>query len=133
MTSDGRAFLKVYENGLELQPPGISDGFYKTLVIISAIESHPSLLLIDEVENSLFAKSLDYIIDELRSSGVTTIIATHSPVVVDMVEIEELFVAEKGDDGTTLSRIEKPSKVRAKLKELGLTPSDMWLYGRLQT
>lgn len=131
LTSDGRAFLKLYENGLELQPPGISDGFYKTLVIISAIESHPSLLLIDEVENSLFAKSLDYIIDELRSSGVTTIIATHSPVVVDMVEIGELFVAEKGDDGTTLSRIEKPSKVRAKLRELGLTQSDMWLYGRL--
>jgi len=132
LTSDGRAFIIVYENGLELQPPGISDGFFKTLAIIAAIEMHPSLLLIDEVENSMYAKSLEYILDELRNSEVPTIVTTHSPVVVDMIDLEELFVSEKGEDGTMFSRIKQPHKIKKKLKKLGITQSEMWLYGRLE-
>lgn len=33
LTEDGRVMIKVFENGLELAPPSISDGFYKILAL----------------------------------------------------------------------------------------------------
>ncbi len=53
--------MKVFERYasgrlLELPAPGISDGFYKALTLLTALESEPSLLVVDEVENSLHAK-----------------------------------------------------------------------------
>ncbi|MFQ6134563.1 MAG: AAA family ATPase, partial [Nitrososphaerales archaeon] len=132
LTSDGRVFLKIYENEVEIHPPCISDGLYKILAILMAIESRPSLLAIDEIENSLHAKTLEYIIDELRNSGTTVIITTHSAIVADIVRPEELLIAEKGPEGTTLNRIKKPEQVREKMKHLGITQSEMWLYGKLE-
>lgn len=131
LTAQGQVFIKVHENGVELDPPCISDGFYKVLAILTAIESNPSLLAIDEIENSLHAKTLEYIIDELKSSGVTVIITTHSPVVVDMVDLEDLLIAEKTSDGTRLSSVKEPDELRKKLKELNITQSESWLYGVL--
>ena len=132
LTPDGRVFLKVYEDGLELLPPSISDGFYKVLSILAAIESKPSLLAIDEIENSLHAKTLEYLIDELRNSESTVIITTHSAIIVDIVKPEEILIAEKGPEGTVLKRIQNPEEIRKKMKELGITQSEIWLYGELK-
>lgn len=131
LTPQGQVFIKIYENGVELNPPCISDGFYKVLAILTAIESRPSLLAIDEIENSLHAKTLEYIIDELKSSGVTVIITTHSPVVVDMVDLEDLQIVEKTSEGTRITAVKKPEKLRKKLEELEITQSESWLYGVL--
>lgn len=129
LTPQGEVFIKVYENGVELNPPCISDGFYKVLAILAAIELRPSLLAIDEIENSLHAKTLEYIIDELKSSGVTVVLTTHSPVVVDMVDLEDLLIVEKTAEGTRLTSVKEPEEVRKKLKELDITQSESWLYG----
>lgn len=131
LTPQGEVFIKVHENGVELNPPCISDGFYKVLAILAAIELRPSLLAIDEIENSLHAKTLEYIIDELKSSGVTVVITTHSPIVVDMVNLEDLLIVEKTPEGTKLTTVKEPEQVRKKLKELDLTQSESWLYGEL--
>ena len=130
-TPQGEVFIKVYEKGIELNPPCIADGFYKILLVLAAIELKPSLLAIDEIENSLYAEALKYIIDELNASETTVIITTHSPVVVDMVKLEALMIAEKTIDGTTLIKIKEPENVRKKLAELKVTQSDSWLYGDL--
>lgn len=132
-TAQGEVFVKVYEKGLELNPPCIADGLYKILAVLAAIELKPSLLAIDEIENSLHAKALRYIIDELRASGTTVVLTTHSPVVVDMVKLEDLLIAEKTSEGTTLTKIREPEKLRDKLAELNVTPSEGWLYGGLKS
>ncbi len=123
-------FMKVFEADTELLPPAIPDGFYKTLLILTAIEQKPSLLIIDEVENSLHAEILEYLVDELKNSDTTVIITTHSPIVIDMVELEDLLIVEKNEE-TKLRRVEDPDKVRSELEELGITPSESWLYGKL--
>lgn len=104
---------------------------YKLLAILAAIELKPTLLAIDEIENSLYAEALEYVIDELRNSKTTVIVATHSPVVVDMVKFEELLIAERTVEGTLLKRIEEPEKLRKKLMEIGVTQSESWIYGKL--
>lgn len=132
-TFDGRIYIKVLENDVELNPPSIPDGLYKVLAILAAIELKPSVLAIDEVENSLHKEALEYVIDELRNCDSTVIITTHSPLVVDIVRIEDLLVAERNSEGTTLSRVNNPEKLRNKLAELEITQSDSWLYGDLKS
>lgn len=136
LTEDGRIFLKLIEiytlgRSLELNPPQISDGFYKLLTILTALESEPSLLVVDEIENSLHAMALELIIDELKEGECMTILTTHSPIIVDMVTPEDLILVEKEDEGSVFKRTEKPEEISRQLSEAGITLSERWLYGKL--
>ncbi|MEM2238556.1 MAG: AAA family ATPase [Candidatus Caldarchaeum sp.] len=130
-TADGRVFLSVTDriNGAEIHPPSIPDGFYKLLHILTAVESKPSILCIDELENSLHSEVLEYIVHELKNSGVLCLVATHSPVVVDVAGLESLLLVERTFEGSVVKRVENLEQVRRWMKEKGLTPSEMWLYG----
>ncbi len=129
LSPDGRTCLKIFEDGILLDPPSIPDGLYKILAILTAIELKPTLLAIDELENSLFAEALEFITDELRNSNATVIITTHSPVIVDMARLEELIISEKSSEGTVFKRIKDPEKVRSELRTQKITQSESWLYG----
>lgn len=131
-TSDGKVFLKINENGFEMNPPGIPDGLYKLLAILTAIELNSSVLAIDEIENSLYKEALEYAIDGLRESASTVIITTHSPLIVDMIKLEELLIVEKTEEGTVMNRVQDPEKIRKKLIELKITQSESWLYEGLK-
>ncbi|MEM2485632.1 MAG: AAA family ATPase [Candidatus Caldarchaeum sp.] len=130
-TADGRVFLSVTDklNGAEIHPPSIPDGFYKLLHILTAVESKPSVLCIDELENSLHSEVLEYVVHELKNSGVLCLVATHSPVVVDVAGLESLLLVERTPEGSVVKRVENLEQVRRWMKEKGLTPSEMWLYG----
>lgn len=131
ITEDQRVYLRIYENGLELPPVCIADGLYKLLVILSALELEPFLLIIDEIENSLHPKTLEKLLDELKSCDTTVIITTHSPVVVDMSEPEDIVIVEKVAEETKFRRIKNPEEIKKKLKEAGITFSEGWLYGEI--
>ncbi|MEO0134104.1 MAG: AAA family ATPase, partial [candidate division WOR-3 bacterium] len=131
LIEDGRILLKVLEKNLGLNPPSISNGFYKILVILTALELKPSILVIDEIENSLYAEALEILIDELKNSESTIILTTHSPVVLDIIEPKDLIIVEKGEEGSIFRRIEKPKELKEKLSEAGITLSEKWLYGKL--
>ncbi|MDT7970231.1 MAG: AAA family ATPase [Vulcanisaeta sp.] len=131
-SSAGRVFLVIRERGIELPPPNIADGLIKALAVASAIELRPTMLLIDEVENSLHVRALKVIYDVLNSLEVPVIIATHSPALVDMAEPERVFVVSRGDDGGTV--VEPPygdlERLKRRLSELGVSLSDYVLYSR---
>nr|WP_206206074.1 AAA family ATPase [Thermococcus sp. JdF3] len=131
LTEDGRVMMKVFENDLELAPPGISDGFYKVLAILTAAYLNPPLLIIDEIENSLHPETLELIIDTLRESESQVIITTHSPIVVDIVEPSDLVLVDKENGETVFRRIKDPERIKKFLNEKGLTLSEGWLYGSL--
>jgi len=131
VTEDQRVYLKVQEDSLELPPACIADGLYKLLAILTALELKPSLLIIDEVENSLHPETLEKLLDELKSSETTVIITTHSPIVVDMTDPADLVIVEKVAGETKFRRIENPEEVKKKLKEAGITFSEGWLYGQI--
>ncbi len=131
VTEDGRVFIKVVENRFELLPPNISDGFYKTLIILIAIYLEPPLLIIDEIENSLYPETLQLILDTIKNSDVQTIITTHSPIVVDMTEPRDIILVEKIQGETIFKRIKDPEKIKEFLREKKITISEGWLYGEL--
>jgi len=132
LTDDGRVYIRMYEGEHTLYPPMVADGFWKLLSILLAIETKPALLIIDELENSLHPRALEYVVTELKNSGCTVIAATHSPAVVDMVKPEDLLLVSKNPDGETeVRRIKEPEKLRSWMSEYGITLSEGWLYGEL--
>ncbi|RLE41519.1 recombinase RecF, partial [Candidatus Woesearchaeota archaeon] len=85
LTEDGRTYIKVLEKDFELRPTMVADGLWKLLAIMIAIEIKPTLILIDELENSLHPEAIEYIVNELKNSNSDVIATTHSPAVVDIV------------------------------------------------
>ncbi|MCZ7384532.1 MAG: AAA family ATPase [Candidatus Methanoperedens sp.] len=131
LTDDSRIMIKFKEDGFELLPPNTSDGFYKILTVLVAIYLKPPLLIIDEIENSLHPETLELILDTIKASDVQAIITTHSPVVVDMTEPDDMILVEKERGESRFKRIKDPDKIRTFLKEKGIKFSTGWLYGEI--
>ena len=130
-TQYGRVAIEVEEDGLELPPANVADGLFKLLAILTAIELEPSILLIDELENSMHAQLIEYVVDELNNLEIPVIVATHSPIVVDLVGPERTYVVEKKPgEGTVVTKIEQPEELAKKLDELGIAFSDYIFYKR---
>ena len=131
VTDDGRIMLNIVDGELALSPTSIPDGFYKLLAILTAIELKPSILLIDEVETSLHAKIIEYLISLFKTVAPTTIVTTHSPLVIDLVDLEDLILLERIGFDTNVHKIQDPQEMREHLVEKGITPSESWLYAKL--
>ena len=126
---DGRIISVFYVDGLELRPISVPDGVWKCLAIELAILTKSSLIAIDEFENSLHVKLQEFLIQELRRSGITTIIATHSPIVIDSVQPNEITILERKYHETITYKFKNKEEVEKKLKERGLALSDALRYG----
>ena len=130
----GRVAITVEENGLELPPPNIADGMLKLLAILTAVELGPSILLIDEIENSMHAEMLEYVIDELNSLEIPVLVATHSPIVVDLVGPERTYVVRKElGTGTVIEGFGNAEELRRRLGELGVAFSDYVFYEKTRS
>ncbi|MEM0004623.1 MAG: AAA family ATPase [Desulfurococcaceae archaeon] len=126
-----RVFFVARERDLELPPSNIADGVIKVLAISVAVELEPFILLIDEVENSLHVKALEYVFDMLNSLEVPVVLVTHSPIIVDLANPERTIVVLRGSDGSTkLEYFEDPRELKSRLSELGIAFSDYVLYER---
>ncbi len=132
LTSTGEVLLEVFEDDLKLYPPMVPDSLLKVLAVMAALDMKPSILAIDEIENHLHAEILEYVLDELRNSDSTVIVSTHSPAVVDLVDIGDLCFVSKDAGGTKIGRVRDVEAARRKLSEAGITVSEGWLYGRLK-
>ncbi|MGC8544001.1 MAG: AAA family ATPase [Vulcanisaeta sp.] len=127
----GRVALTMQERGLELPPPNMPDGLIKVLAITTATELEPSILLIDEIENSLHARALEVVFDLLNNLEVPVLIATHSPILVDLAGPERTMIVNRDPNaGTVVEQIDKVESLRGRLKELGVAFSDYVFYGR---
>lgn len=131
VTHDSNIILEINDGAMRLAPTSIPDGFYKLLTILAAIELKPKILLIDEIDTSLHARIIEYIIGLLKNIDTTVIITTHSPTVVDFVNAEDLILLERTGHKSTCRRIKDPDKLRKELTAKGITVSESWLYGEL--
>jgi len=125
---DGRLSLIMYEHGEAYPSPCIPDGLIKLLTILTALELKPSILLIDEIENSMHARMLEYVFDELNNADFPVLIATHSPYFIDLTDLSRIFIVEKTlEEGTIVRTITDPVKLKEKLHELGISFSEYFL------
>jgi energy-coupling factor transporter ATP-binding protein EcfA2 len=124
-------FFTVREGSIELSPRNTADGIIKVLAIATAVELNPSILLIDEIENSLHVEAIQKIFDFLNNLEILVLVATHSPAVIDLVDLDRLIIVSRGSDGSTnVEYIEDVKSVRKRLLELGVSHSEYILYGK---
>ncbi len=122
---DGRDTLMIYEGDKAYPAPCIPDGLIKLVTLKTAMALEPSLLLIDEIENSMHAEMLRYVYDDINAAPYPVLAATHSPHMVDLAGPERtLLVKRDPEKGTVVERISKPEKLMEELRELGLSFSD---------
>ena len=127
----GRVALMVEENGLRLPPPNMADGLIKTLAIATAVELEPLVLLIDELENSLHVRALEYVFDLLNSLRIPVLVATHSPILADLAGPERTYLVRRdAQRGTIVEGVENVDELRRRLAQYGVAFSDYVFYGR---
>ncbi len=119
--------------GQTVPASGVSYGVRALLGYLTFVETHArhGLVLIEEPENGFHPERLRDVLDLLRSvaanGGPQVLLTTHSPLVVNEVAPEEVFLCTRGDRGvgpTTIRRLDKIPKVRDLLDSFSL--GEVW-------
>lgn len=103
-----------------------------TLFGLLAVRPRPSLIAIEEIENGLDPWTLQYLFQELRTAseeGVQILLTTHSPFLLDFVQLEDIFRVQRHDGNTTFRHV---SDLATITKYQGVVaPGAMYLSGFL--
>lgn len=133
MTPEGNLVLRFVERvddrDVDLSPSSVPWGIAKMLTVLTAIYIlRPSLLVVDEVENSLHLSLIERLLDELERSDVQAILTTHSTMVIDLVDPGDVILLDKAKGETAARRFDNPERLRRELSERGLTLSEHIFY-----
>ncbi|BBD73461.1 hypothetical protein HS1genome_1850 [Sulfodiicoccus acidiphilus] len=133
VSPEGNFVLNLVErvNGgtLVLHPSSIPSGVVKMLAILTAIYVlRPSILLIDEVENSLHLNFLERLVDIFDYSEPQVVLTTHSPAVIDLVDPADVVTIHKEGGRSVLQRVKDTTKLKEWLREKGLLLSEYLYY-----
>jgi AAA15 family ATPase/GTPase len=130
---EGNFIMYLLENvegrAIQLHPSSIPSGIIKMLAILSGIFIlKPSIILIDEIENSLHLNFLERLIDIFNYTDSQVVLTTHSPMVIDLVDNSDVIILDKDKGRTIVKRIENVNKLKEYLKEKGLLLSEYLYY-----
>jgi predicted ATPase len=96
-------YPQIIEENFKVPGWLLSTGTLRILALLALLRhpEPPPLIIIEEIENGLDPRSVNLIIDEVRSaveSGKTQIIiTTHSPYLLDLVLLEHIVLVERID------------------------------------
>src|SRR5947208_8275222 len=96
----------------DFKVPGwlLSTGTLRILAILAALRhpKPPPLLVIEEVENGLDPRTLHLLVEEIRvaiTGGITQVVlTTHSPYLLDLLDLSQIVVVEREDGLPTFRR-----------------------------
>ena len=128
-STDGRIFITLKSSETEFYPPSLSDGFFKILALATIIELKPKIIIIDEIEDSLFARIIELFISIVKENKIQLLISTHSPYVVDIAEPNDLLIfSNTSNISTSIRKFISPNLIREELNRLKITLSEKWLF-----
>lgn len=124
ITEEGRVLLKFQDGAFEdpFLARYVSDGTIKMLaylVLLHDPSPHP-LLCVEEPENQLYPTLLPELAEEFRSyalRGGQVFVSTHSPDLLNAVELEEAFWLIKKDGYTEIVRARDNEQVAAYMRD----------------
>ena len=138
MTEDGHVLLRFADGSFKdpFISRYVSDGTIKMfayLVLLHDPKPHP-FLCIEEPENQLYPGLLDTLVAELRDyarRGGQVFVSTHSPDVLNYVELEEAFLLKKEQGMTAIHPLVDNQQVKV-LIEAGDKLGWLWNQGLLE-
>lgn len=134
-TEDGRIVLR-FQDGSFKDPfisRYVSDGTIKMFAYLLLLHDpvpHP-LLCIEEPENQLYPTLMIELAEEFRSyadRGGQVIVSTHSPDLLNRIQLEEIYWLSKRDGRTVIRRGCENAQLVALVKE-GDLPGSLWKQG----
>jgi len=130
-TADGRVFMRLIADDLRLAPISIPQGVLKTLILESLLRWRPTLLVVDEFENSLHPELQQFLIDEFRYSDLYVILTTHSTTPLNYVKkVQEVIILRLENGETKAYRLNE--EIAEILRNRKLTLSELISSGLLE-
>lgn len=100
---DHHAYFRVtYEGGFSVTSSGLSEGTLRIMAftLVAYLPDPPSLLVVEEPENSIHPQAIEAIMQSLRSLYEGQVwVSTHSPVVLADGELSELVISRLDRSG----------------------------------
>lgn len=137
-TEEGRVLLKFQDGSFEdpFLARYVSDGTIKMLAYLTLLydpSPHP-LLCVEEPENQLYPKLLWELAEEFRmysNRGGQVFVSTHSPDLLNAVQVDEVFWMVKKDGYTQIKRAANDEQIVALMNE-GDQMGYLWKQGFFQ-
>ena len=110
-----RYLVLRYRNGLEAPSWLVSDGTLRMLaltLLAYTSDVHGGIYLIEEPENGIHPRAVETVYQALSSVyGAQVLLATHSPVILGMANLDDLLCFARDTDGATdvVSGVDHPS------------------------
>ena len=124
----------------EMVIPGwlLSTGTLRVVALLALLRhpNPPPLIVIDEIENGLDPRTLNFLVEEMRNtveSGASQIIlTTHSPYLLDLLSLSQIVLVERTQSGETV--FTRPADDKS-LREWStrFAPGMLYTSGRLST
>lgn len=127
-------YLQMTEESFKVPGWLLSTGTLRILAILAALRhpDPPPLLVIEEVENGLDPRTIHLLVEEIRAAitAQTTqiILTTHSPYLLDLLDLSHIIVTERVNGEPTFVR---PDEDNLKAWTSSFSPGRLYTIGKL--
>ncbi len=131
----GEGYIELHEERIPISTPAwsVADGVLKLLAVLCLAHSpgSPSVVCLEEPENFLHPYALKLVVDAIRSVSDQRqfILSTHSPVLLDYIDLKELRTVEKKAGSTVVKKVAGSKQKVDALRSLGV--GEAWYAGHL--
>lgn len=104
-----RGYLQLLEDKYEIPGWLMSTGSLRALALIAVLldPEPPPVIFIEEIENGLDPRTIGLIVDLLKAATAARktqiVTTTHSPYLLDQLELDEVLLCERTEDGPRFS------------------------------
>ena len=110
---------------IEHEARHINDGLLRILAILAQLQSTPSFLMLDEIENGVNQEIIEKLVNILLNSKTQLLVTTHSPLVLnylpdDIAKDAVNYVYKSSDGDTQYKRFFEISRTKEKLEFMGV-------------
>jgi len=136
---DRKVYLMMSEENIADKLPGwlLSTGTLRILALL-AVMRHPTpspVIIIEEIENGLDPRTIHLLVDEIRyfveSGRGQVVVTTHSPYLLDLLNLSQLVVVERNTSGSPV--FTRPASQKS-LEEWAqkFSPGKLYTMGKLK-
>lgn len=101
-----KVYLELAERGFRERLPSwlFSTGTVRILALLAILRNPqpPSVVFVEEIENGLDPRTLHLLVSEIASfveAGGQVVVTTHSPYLLDLLDLSQIIVVERGESG----------------------------------